>query len=154
MKEYDYSQIGMYFVTICTENRKQVLSKIIDENHRGNALPLPNNTLIGNIIESTIKYMNNKYYNLDIEKYIIMPNHIHMIIHIKGKDGALPLQDIIRTFKTYTTMQYYKINNVKKSKLWQRNYYEHVIRNEKEYWLIYEYIENNPLNWDKDKYNK
>ena len=152
IKGYDYSKEGLYFITICTQNRRNILSKIKNEKCRGKAPSLPNNTLIGNVIEKTIKYINAKYYNIDIEKYIIMPNHIHIIINIKGKDGALPLQDIIRIFKTYTTMKYYKIYNVKEVKLWQRNYYEHVIRNEKEYWQICEYIENNPLNWNKDVY--
>lgn len=81
-----------------------------------------------------------------------MPNHIHMIIQINGKDGALPLHDVIRTFKSFTAVQCNKIDYLKHTKLWQRNYYEHVIRNEREYWMIYEYIENNPLNWKIDKY--
>ena len=69
-----------------------------------------------------------------------------------GKDGALPLQDIVRIFKTYTTKRYWQISKNKETKLWQRNYYEHIIRNEKEYWQIYEYIENNPIKWQFDEY--
>ena len=150
IKNYDYSQEGWYYVTICTKDRKQILSKIHDCNCRGRALP--QNTEIGNIIENSIKYFNNKYYNLKIEKYVIMPNHLHMIIQIKGKDGALPLQDVIRTLKSFTSVQCYKRRYLKSAKLWQRNYYEHIIRNEKEYWKIYEYIENNHQNWITDKY--
>ena len=62
-------------------------------------------------------------------------------------------QNIIRIFKTYTTKKYYEININVNGKLWQRNYYEHIIRNEKEYLHILEYIENNPINWEKDEYN-
>ena len=88
-----------------------------------------------------------------------MPNHIHGIIEIKRADtGPAPtIGDIICSFKTRTTG--YIIKEIKAGKMeifekrfWQRNYYEHVIRNEKEYWKIYEYIENNPLNWNKDEY--
>lgn len=64
----------------------------------------------------------------------------------------MPLQDTVRKFKTFTTNKYWKISNDRKTKLWQRNYYEHIIRNEKEYWKIYEYIENNPMKWKFDKY--
>lgn len=81
-----------------------------------------------------------------------MPNHVHMVIEIMGKDGALPLQDVVRIFKTFTANKYWKISNNEETKLWQRNYYEHIIRNEKEYWMIYEYIEKNPVKWNFDQY--
>ena len=86
IKNYDYSQKGWYFITICTKDRKQILSKIDDNTC---SITLPRMTKIGDIIEKSIEYFNDKYYNLKIEKYVIMPNHIHMIIQIKGKDGAL-----------------------------------------------------------------
>ena len=69
--------------------------------------------------------------------------------------GYGPLSDIICSFKSKTAMKYLKynkMNNIYYKKLWQRNYYEHIIRNEKEYWMIYEYIENNPLKWKFDQY--
>ncbi|MBQ3145784.1 MAG: transposase [Clostridia bacterium] len=78
-----------------------------------------------------------------------MPNHIHIIIQITGGQRRPPLQRIIQRFKSATTNKYFMYN---KGKLWQRNYYEHIIRNEKEYLLIKQYIQNNPLNWEKDKY--
>ena len=91
---------GMYFITICTQNRRKILSKIENlqdediNNCRGKAPSLPKNTETGNVIENTIEFINKNYYNIDINKYIIMPNHVHLIIEIMGKDGALPLQDI------------------------------------------------------------
>ena len=91
---------GMYFITICTQNRRKILSTIENlqdediNNCRGKALSLPKNTETGKVIEKTIEFINKNYYNIDINKYIIMPNHVHLIIEIMGKDGALPLQDI------------------------------------------------------------
>lgn len=70
----------------------------------------------------------------------------------KGGQSRPPLQKIIQGIKSVTTKEYWKISNNQKTKLWQRNYYEHIIRNEKEYWLIHEYIEKNPLQWQYDQY--
>ena len=107
-------------------------------------------TLIGKEIRKTIEFLNNKYRQIEFDEYIIMPNHVHMIIYITGKGGTLPLQKIVKELKTYTTKKYSEV--IKKNKLWQRNYYEHIIRNEKEYLEIKEYIINNPLKWEKDEY--
>ena len=101
---------------------------------------------IGKIIDEYINNYHKHYHNVNIDKYIIMPNHIHLLITISvGQpwSTAPTLSTIISTFKTLITKEL-------GFSIWQRNYYEHIIRNEKEYYLIYEYIENNPLNWEKD----
>ncbi|MDD4568861.1 MAG: transposase [Tepidanaerobacteraceae bacterium] len=74
-----------------------------------------------------------------------MPNHIHFVVQLTGRHGDLPLHKLVGQFKSYTTKLYSGI-------LWQRNYYDHIIRNQQEYEKIYEYIETNPLKWEKDKY--
>ena len=89
-----------------------------------------------------------------------MPNHLHGIIEIYKRaeiDSAPTINKIIQTFKRHTTIEY--IKGVKQGiykpfdkRILQRNYYEHIIRNEKEYLLIKQYIQNNPLNWERDKY--
>ena len=151
LKEYDYSQEGYYFITICTQNRLQILSKIIC-NCRGEVPPSPAKTKIGKQVEETIKYIEQKYDSIRIDDFVIMPNHIHLIIQNTGEGGTSPLHKIIIELKTYTTKKYNEFNKTRGLKLWQRNYYEHVIRNEKEYYLIKQYIQDNPLNWEKDKY--
>ena len=116
-------------------------------------------TYAGKIIQDLYINLEKEFRNIKLHNYIIMPNHIHGIIEIKRADtGPAPtIGDIICSFKTRTTG--YIIKEIKAGKMeifekrfWQRNYYEHVIRNEKEYWKIYEYIENNPLNWNQDEY--
>lgn len=162
IKEYDYSKEGMYFITICTQDRKKILSQIdiVNEdkinNCRGRSCACPEIKmyLFGKIVEEQILNINDMYSNIMVDKYVIMPNHIHMIIDIRaGTRPAPTLNDIIRDFKSITTLKY--IKHIKKKfdkRIWQRNYYEHIIRNEKEYWQICEYIENNPLKWKFDQY--
>lgn len=152
LKYYDYTLEGYYFITICTKNRERILSKIISGNCRGGVPPPPVNTEIGDEAEKTIKYLTNKYKCIEINEYTIMPNHIHLIIEKTGRGGTLPLHKIIQEFKTFTTKRYNQINGMQNIKLWQRNYYEHIIRNEKEYLTIKQYIINNPYNWENDKY--
>ncbi len=121
--------------------------------------------------------LNEKYDNIKIDDYVIMPNHIHFILIIdnnlffanvgadlcvcpnEGEHTGSPLPRIIQWFKTMTTNEY--IRNVKNGiaipfdeKLWQRNYYEHIIRNDKKLYEIRTYIQNNPLKWNLDEYYK
>ena len=151
---YDYSQPGKYFVTICTQNRLEILSQIYTEKRgTNNEEVLIKLYKFGKIVKEEIDHINNKYNNINIEKYVIMPNHIHLIIEIKEKT-IITLNHLIMQFKSITTNRYIKeIKNKFEKKIWQRNYYEHIIRNEKEYLEIYEYIENNPLKWKEDIYN-
>lgn len=133
LKEYDYTKEGIYFITICIKNRQQLLGKIINSQIQLNQK--------GKIIEKELINTINKLKYCNIKIYQIMPDHIHFILEIKN-ENIIKLGDIVR---------YYKGRTSSKTKIyWQRNYYEHIIRNEKEYNKIYEYIINNPSNWWKD----
>jgi len=126
LKGYDYSTPGMYFVTICTHNRKCILSHIVGDG----LCDLPHNELtgIGKDVEFSIQYINNHYSDVRIEKYVIIPNHIHLIVdlNLSGGHGNPPLQDVIGQFKSYTTKKYGDI-------LWQRSFHDHIIRDESDY---------------------
>ncbi len=176
LKDYDYSQKGAYFVTICTQNRECLFGQI------ENAVILLNDA--GKMIEGWWLEIQNKYKTVTLDTFIVMPNHFHGIISIVGADLCVcpsadgvcpdknnstekikegehmgsPLHRILQWFKTLTTNEY--IRNVKQQKwlpfigrLWQRNYYEHIIRNEDELIRIREYIINNPLQWAEDENN-
>ena len=150
LKNYDYSSNGYYFVTICTQNREKLFGKIVGATLCGH----PNNP--DKIITKWLLELENKFNDIKIDEYIIMPNHIHFIIKRTGDHTGSPLQDIVGWFKTMTTNEY--IAGVKcgkfipfKGRLWQRNYYEHIIRNYDDYINIAEYIQNNPLKWEEDK---
>ena len=144
LKNYDYSTQGAYFVTICTKERKQYLSKItVGEGL--SALPKNNLTSIGEEVEKSIKYINENYNKASIEKYVIMPNHIHLIVILQqtGRDGTLPLQSIIGQLKSYTTRKF-------GDTLWQRSYHDHVIRGKFDFDKIWQYIDSNVIQWEKD----
>ena len=143
LKGYDYSTPGAYFVTVCTKGKSCVLSDIVGEGLC--ALPVNKLTTIGNEVERCIEYIGENYPDVKIDKYVIMPNHIHMIIVLDnaGGHGNPPLQNIIGQLKSYTTNKYGK-------PLWQRSFHDHIIRGEKDYLKIREYIDTNVLKWKTD----
>ena len=146
LKEYDYSSNGYYFVTVCTKNKEKLLCEIVGEGLC--ALPKIKLTGIGEIVNNAINYINDNYENAYVDKYVIMPNHIHLILEIKtGGDGTPPLQgyDIIGRLKSFTDNQY-------GGKLWQRSFYDHIIRNERDYCEVWNYIDSNPNEWIKDEF--
>jgi len=153
LKDYDYSQNGAYFVTVCTKDRKPLLSRIVVGDGL-RAVPQTELTLIGIEIKNSIKYINDNIDGICISKYVIMPNHVHMILEINqaGGGGAPPLQNVVRRFKTYTAKAYVEISNSATATLWQRSFYEHIIRGEQDYNEIWGYIDTNPLKWAEDKY--
>ena len=191
LKDYDYSQTGLYFITICTQGRLRLYGKIIK-----------GEMILNDAGISVNKWWNElecKYKNIELHEQIVMPNHLHGIIKIinnpagivgadrrvcpidvnnaidanntndtntinnintmdniggmgKGEHSGSPLHETIQWFKTMTTNEY--IRGVKQKnwqrfdkKLWQRNYYERIIRDEKSYINISKYIKTNPLKW-------
>lgn len=154
LKDFDYSTNGAYFVTICTKDRKCTLSKIV-----GDGSPIPKNKLLGKITTEFIDCISDKYDMVRVDKYVIMPNHIHMIVFIDaemfGTENPSPtLGTIIGWLKYNITKEYNKAKDEKES-VFQRSYYDHIIRNENDYIEVCEYIEINPLKWQMDKlYNE
>jgi REP element-mobilizing transposase RayT len=173
LKGYDYSCRGGYFVTICVENRQKIMGKI-----ENNKMVLND---IGHMVDHWWHETFNKFKNISIDEYVIMPDHVHGIINIVGVDLRIdplkndnhvisqgenivsPLQGfnigrIVSWFKRMTTNQY--IKNVKNNnwpkfdkRFWQRNYHDHIIRDDESLDKIREYIINNPLTWNNDENN-
>lgn len=154
LKDFDYCTTGAYFVTICTQNKAWIFE--LEQNFVGNDLcvvpPLQNQ-----IIHKWIKQIETKFDNIKIDKYVIMPNHIHLILVITERHAGRSLPDIMQYFKTMTTNEF--IQNVKNGllmpfdkKLWQKSYYDHIIRDEQDYQKIWKYIDENPLKWANDQY--
>ena len=162
LKNYDYSQAGAYFVTVCAQSRECLFGEIAD------GVMVMNDA--GEMIEQWWMKLPDNFSTVENDAYVVMPNHFHGIIVLAGAGpracpdsgrthGCAPtLGDVMIWFKTMTTNQY--IRGVKEShwplfpgKLWQRNYYEHIIRNEEELNKIREYIINNPVRWVEDEEN-
>lgn len=167
LQNFDYSSEGWYFVTICTLDRKPIFGNIENEK-----MSLNNN---GVIVKSewlqTAKLRN----NVRLDDFVIMPDHFHGIIMLSGPTNnwqvaqicennnknsfqrkyndlhSGTLSTIIRAFKAATTKSINEAQNTYGTKLWQRNYYEHIIRDEYDLYFTREYIKNNPHEWNNKK---
>ena len=150
LKEYNYSTPGAYFITICTKDKKELLSKIIVGD---GVLDVPKNqlTTYGQIAKKYINQLNEFYNNISVDKYIIMPNHIHMLLSITDTGGTSrtpsPTNSIVAkfmsTFKRFCNKEY-------GTNIWQRASNDHIIRGEKDYQKIWEYIDTNVAKWKED----
>ncbi len=151
LKNFDYSENGYYFVTICTADHKEILSTV--NVGRGLAPAEVMLSPIGKIAAEQILSLPLRYSFVQVEKYVIMPNHIHILLFIDGfSAGASPrptLSDIICSFKSLTTRS---SKGLFSGKLWQASFYDHIIRNEKDYQTHYGYIEDNPTMWLLNKH--
>ena len=152
LKNYDYSSNGMYFITICCKDRINYLGEIC--NRTALLQPIVKLSDIGEMISEHWYKLINRYENMLSDKFVVMPNHIHGIIVIdfeRAKQSPAPtIGDIICTYKSITTKLANKNNNSPGRTIWQRGYYEHIIRYENEYQKIWEYIDSNPLKWQED----
>jgi len=150
MQGYDYSQAGYYYVTICTQDRLPILSRV----HAASAVVELSGK--GRIVEDQLLSLQERYEFVSIDKHVIMPTHIHAIIALsEDAAGANPrrgLTDIICAFKSITTRLCNKLDNAQGRKIWQTSFYEEVIRNESAYLQIWGYIDGNPLKWNDDVY--
>ncbi|MCL2377366.1 MAG: transposase [Defluviitaleaceae bacterium] len=153
LKSYDYSQNGYYHVTICTQSKLPILSQV----GRGLA-PAAELTLttIGKIVENQLLDLPNRFPGITIDKYVIMPTHIHVIIVIGcSAAGASPrptLSDVVRVFKPMSTRLCNQDDNVTGRQIWQASFYDEIIRDERMYQNIWKYIDENPAKWAEDCY--
>ncbi len=138
LKNYNYSLNGLYFITICTQDKKCTLS---DAN---NPITL---TGLGTIVKEKIETIEEKYKGVVLDKYVIMPNHIHLILKITNNEWramlAATISRVIQHFKGAITKQ-------TGQKVFQRSFHDHVIRNEKSYLEILKYVEENQMKWELD----
>jgi putative transposase len=166
LKHYDYTQTGFYFITLCVQNKESLFGEITQNDMYLNDA--------GKMIEAQWLALQHRFPNIQLHEYIVMPNHFHAILEVENKvvvthqigrpQGCAPtvsnvnksIGDMIGAFKSITTVEY--IHGIKThqwqsfdGKLWQRNYWEHVIRHEQSLNDIAQYIINNPQNWEMDK---
>lgn len=147
LPEFDYSSNGAYFVTICTQGRRKLLCDIV-----GDGSPVPMKQ--GMIAEKYVQEIPIKYPCVKIDNYVLMPNHIHLLIFIAKESGtgnpSPTLGKIIGWYKYQVTKQINNEMGIPGSRFFQRSFHDHVIRGEKDYLKIWEYIDNNPARWAED----
>jgi len=162
LRNYDYSQNGAYFITICTHDKEHLFGRII----KGQMIL----NIYGNIAEKHIRKMSSLCDDIKVDNYIVMPNHIHIIIMIcRERIVCVPQSDptksqipkIIQAYKSSVTKETREISENgthamhslwQQQQIWQKSYHDHIIRNEEEYQKIWEYVDTNPLKWELDKY--
>lgn len=172
LKNYDYSQNGLYFITICTKDKIPYLYEI--ESVGDGVLDVPQQKLkeYGIFLKDQINEINSVYEKIKILKYVIMPDHVHMIIFIFDEDKIINRASISETSRMPSSgtsrtpsptnqtiplvISAFKrfVNRKTGFNIWQRSYYDHIIRNKKEFIEICRYIENNPLNWINNNFNQ
>ena len=152
LKNFDYSSSGAYFITICTESRRQILSRVVG----GDVLDAPKNLELltyGKIAEKYIKQLNDFYDDVIVDRYVIMPNHIHIILFVlqNGASRTSPpttqhstVSQFVSTFKRFCNKEY-------GGNIWQKHFYDHIIRNFKDYEEHVKYIYENPICWYNDE---
>ena len=170
LRGHDYSLAGHYYVTVCVKNRQSILGDVCHGKMILNAM--------GEKVQFTWLDLPRHNKNIELDEFIVMPNHLHGIIIIVGA-GSKPAQkhrhisignykraglepaptdhglsEIVRQFKTFSTKRINQINNTLGVSIWQRNYYDHIIRNNASLQKIREYIINNPLTWPYDAENQ
>lgn len=164
LQNYDYNSPGCYFITICTIGKEKLLCDIVGTAVPGG--PQINYTFYGEIAKKQLQDMSNFYCDIKIEKYVVMPNHIHLLIRVLKNQSQVPeggpprtsvptpkihtvsvnkISSFIGTFKRFCNKEY-------KRNIWQFRSYDHVVRDENDYLKIWNYIENNPAKWSEDRF--
>ena len=152
IKNFDYNTTGAYFVTICTKNSRQILSHIVGVDVLGD----PKNVKLlpyGKIADKYINQLDEFYDNITVDQYVIMPNHIHILLLVY--DNGSPrtstptrqtsaVSHFISTFKRFCNKEY-------EGNIWQRGFYDHVIRDREDYEEIKKYIHEKPIRWYYDE---
>jgi putative transposase len=160
LQGYDYTQTGMYFITICIWQRECLLGTLVGAGSQrlsniNDDINEPAPTYIelsryGQVVQYNWNILAKKFSNVQLDEFVIMPNHVHGIIQLTTSGGEA-LSEIIRSFKTSSARRINQLRDSKGIPVWQRNYYEHIIRNEEALQKIREYIFNNPLSWEQDQ---
>ena len=180
LKRFDYSSNAAYFITICTEDKKKLLGEFVGYD----ACDVPQISLskFGILVKKNLCLMDNKYKNVFVDKYVIMPNHIHFILIVSDasaeafrdsdkvgfygtSQASYPTYDVSakavlsgsekrqhEIVPKFVSLLKRYINHDIGFNIWQRRYYDHIIRNENDYRNIWNYIENNPAHWAEDRY--
>ena len=171
MKDYDYSLTGAYFITLCTQGKRNILCEI---GPVGQGLCSCRLLAAGEIVQDELSRLETRYDGMKIDKYVIMPNHLHMIVIIDqpgerreqsplacAKERPQPgghvcprptVSDFVCGLKSITTKQCNRTCGTTGKTLWQTGFHDHIIRGEANYLRIWQYIDENPLKWAEDCY--
>ena len=171
LKGYDYSQAGYYYVTVCTKGRKELFWK--QERAGLGPAPTPRLNQLGRIVADTWGDLPQYIPDIELDRFVVMPNHIHGIIRLRRDsvsehaDGSPPnsvgagprpagspvaLSEVMRQFKSFSARRVNTARGTSGAPVWQRGYHDHIIRNDADYLRIWEYMNTNPAKWREDRF--
>ena len=158
LKEYDYSANGAYFVTVCTKDKKHIFwdkekMRLKNTNCVGADIIRPEDIQLsqtGEIVKEAIENIPRKYENVKSDSFVIMPNHIHIIIFIENPHNGRMISAPTRSVVIGQMKRY--ASKTAGFGLWQKSFYDHIIRNYRDYEEKYNYILSNPYKWAEDEY--
>ena len=152
LRDYDYTRPGAYFITICTHRRRCLFGRVADGAMHPNAF--------GAIVGSCWRALPRHYPHVELDGFVVMPNHVHGILLLtdagvvdRPKARRHDLSEVVRAFKTFSAQRINELRGAKGNRLWQRGFYEHIIRRGDPLNGIRSYIETNPLRWHLDREN-
>mgnify|MGYP000764389331 FL=1 len=155
LTDYDYSRNGAYFITICTQGRQQILwesDTFTEDDNVGASIARPQRaptlSKTGKVVEQCIWEIPAHYPHISVEKYAVMPNHIHLLLLIQREPDGRPM--VAPTVST--VMQQFKgiVSKQLSRSIWQKSFHDHIVRTEHGYAQIWQYIDTNPQLWHKD----
>jgi len=156
LKSYDYNQGGVYFLTICTAHKRNILASI--EKRELYEEPVHLLTPCGKIVQELIHTISLRY-SARVICSAVMPNHVHLVLRMEENEAERAIHEspLHKRSRLSKIVGYLKMNASKQirehgyaSEVWQRSYHDHIIRNQRDYEMIVEYVRNNPLNWERD----
>ena len=146
LKNYDYTQVGTYFITICTWSKECIFGSVIQNE--------VNLTEAGEIALVTWQTLSNRFPNIVPDTFIVMPNHVHGILAISEQDEKISLSTVVQAYKSIAGIVINRCLGRSSRPVWQRNYYEHIVRDDESLHHIREYILMNPAKWQDDEENE
>lgn len=144
LPEFDYAQPALYFVTVCAADRACLFGSISDGSMTPNAL--------GQIVADAWRDLPVRFREVSLDAFVLMPNHIHGVIQI-CEPMQRGLAEVVSAFKSITARRINELRRVTAKPVWQRGFYEHVVRNEAELDRIRAYVDHNPAKWPQDEEN-
>ena len=146
LTEYHYGTPNAYFITVCTDNRRNLFWHNV-----GASIARPKDVQLsryGAIVDEAIRNIPRHYPAVSLDHYVVMPNHIHLLLQINSDRDGRPM--VAPTISTVIQQMKGAVSKRVGFPIWQKGFHDHVIRGENDYREIWEYIENNPAKWAED----
>ncbi len=149
IRDFDYSSPGVYFVTICTRDKE----KLFWDDNVGASIARPQDAVlsaVGEVVATAIREIPMRYPMISLDNYVVMPNHLHLLLRINTDDSGRAM--LAPTVSTVVQQMKGAVTKKLGCSIWQKLFHDHVVRNQRDYEEIWNYIEQNPIRWQEDHF--